>query len=415
LIAGAFMQKRINGQHFQDGSLHKPSQRPGDRPRHRVVHLVWLHSAWFGYVASLLLVGAVLLVERIDQFFPSAPIFIGAPFGLVSILVGLIWGLGPALFSIAIGVLVIVEFLSPGLMTPDVGRDTLIVGPFVFLQIVAVATVIRFEAARRRILADQQVIQAYARELEAANQRLVQVNEQLERANYLKDYVITRSSHELRTPVTTILGRTQLVLSRLNRSGETPENWSALRKHLEIVAVQAQRLRALIDDLFDLSSVRSGEVPLRLAPCDIGSLCREVIEDQQALSGRSIELELPAACLLLQADEKHLTQVLVNLVNNAVKYSPEHSTIHVCVRVEDAYVIFQVQNEGTVLSPTQLEQLFKPFYRTLDAETSPVKGWGLGLSISKEIVERHGGQIWAESSEERGITFFVRLPLQANV
>lgn len=407
------MEKRISGQRLQEGPLRESSQRPGDRAQHRVVSLSWLHSAWFGYLASLLLVGVVLLVEKIVQLFLSTPLFTSAPFALESVLVGLIWGLGPALFSIAIGLFVYLEFLSPGLMTPNVGRDALMIAPFIFLQTVAVATAIQFEGARRRILADQQVIQAYARELEAANQRLVQVNEQLERANYLKDYVITRSSHELRTPITTILGRTQLILSRLNRSGETPENWSALRKHLQIVVVQAQRLRALIDDLFDLSSVRSGEVPLRLAPCDIGSLCRAVIEDEQALSDRSIELELPAACLLLQADEKRLTQVLVNLVNNAVKYSPEHTVIHARVRAEDAHVIFQVRNEGTVLSPTQLEDLFKPFYRTLDAETSPVKGWGLGLSISKEIVERHGGQIWAESSEGKGITFFVRLPLQA--
>jgi len=403
----------MSGQRLQEGPLHEPAQRPGDRVQYLAMPFSWMRSAWFGYVASLLLVGVMLLLERIDQFFPSAPIFIGAPFGLISILVGLIWGLGPALFSIAIGVLVIVEILSPGLLTPNVGRDTIIVGPFVFLQIVAVATVIRFEATRRRILADQQMIREYARELEAANQRLVQANEQLERANYLKDYVIMRSSHELRTPITTILGRTQLVLSRLNRSGETPDYWSALRKHLETIVVQAQRLRALIDDLFDLSSVRSGEVPLRLAACDIGSLCRAVIEDEQALSERSIELELPAACLLLQADEKRLTQVLVNLVNNAVKYSPAQSVIHVRVHAEEAHMIFQVHNESTAFSPTQLEDLFKPFYRTLDAETSPVKGWGLGLSISKDIVERHGGQIWAESSEGIGITFYVKLPLQA--
>jgi signal transduction histidine kinase len=407
------MQTRMSDQGPQEGPLHEPAQRPGDRPQHQIVHLSWLRSAWFGYVASLLLVGAMLPLDNIVDYFSPSPIFDSAPFGLVSVLVALIWGFGPALFTIAMGLIAIVELISPGLMTFNIGKDIAMLAPFGVLQIVAVAIAIQFEVARRRILADQQVIQAYARELEAANQRLVQVNEQLERANYLKDYVITRSSHELRTPITTILGRTQLILSRLNRSGETSENWSALRKHLEIVVVQAQRLRALIDDLFDLSSVRSGEVPLRLAPCDFGSLCRAVIEDEQALSDRSLELELPAACLLLQADEKRLTQVLVNLVDNAVKYSPEHSVIHARVSAAEAHVIFQVQNEGTVLSPTQLEQLFKPFYRTLDAETSPVKGWGLGLSISKEIVERHGGQIWAESSVERGITFFVRLPLQA--
>src|SRR5713226_567457 len=405
------MQTGMSDQRPQKGPLHEAVQRPGDRPQHRVVHLAWLHSAWFGYIASLLLVGVVLLVEKIVQLFLSTPLFTSAPFALVSVLVGLIWGLGPALFSIAIGLFVYLEFLSPGLMTPNVGRDALMVAPFIFLQTVAVATAIQFEVARRRILADQQVIQAYARELEAANQRLVQVNEQLERANYLKDYVILRSSHELRTPITTILGRTQLILSRLNRSGETPENWSALRQYLEIVEVHAQNLRILIDDLFDLSSVHSGQYPLRLTQCDLGSLCRVDIEDQQAFSDRSIELELLSDSLLIQADDKRLVQVLVNLVNNAVKYSSENTTIHVRVRLEHTHVILEVHNESTALSQEQLEQIFEPFYRTLDAENSPVKGWGLGLAISKEIVERHGGQIWAESSEGKGITFFVKLPI----
>jgi signal transduction histidine kinase len=312
------MQTRMSDQGPQEGPLHEPAQRPGDRPQHQIVHLSWLRSAWFGYVASLLLVGAMLPLDNIVDYFSPSPIFDSAPFGLVSVLVALIWGFGPALFTIAMGLIAIVELISPGLMMSNIGKDIAMLAPFGVLQIVAVAIAIQFEGARRRILADQQVIQEYARELEAANQRLVQVNEQLERANYLKDYVITRSSHELRTPITTILGRTQLILSRLNRSGETSENWSALRKHLEIVVVQAQRLRALIDDLFDLSSVRSGEVPLRLAPCDFGSLCRAVIEDEQALSDRSLELELPAACLLLQADEKRLTQVLVNLVQTII-------------------------------------------------------------------------------------------------
>ena len=101
----------------------------------------------------------------------------------------------------------------------------------------------------------------------------------------------------------------------------------------------------------------------------------------------------------------------MNLVNNAVKYSPDNTTIRVRVRPEHAHLILEIHNEGTALSPVQLEQIFEPFYRTLDAESSPMKGWGLGLSISKEIVERHRGQIWAESAEGKGITFFVKLPI----
>ena len=211
--------------------------------------------------------------------------------------------------------------------------------------------------------------------------------------------------------MTMILGQTQMSLRRMNRSGETSENWSALRQYLEIVEAQALNLRMLIDELFDLSSVRAGQFPLRLTRCDLGSLCCGVIKDQQAFSDRSIELELPSEPLLLQADEKRLVQVLVNLVNNAIKYSPENTTIHVRVHPEHVHLILEVHNEGTALSPVQLEQIFEPFYRTPDAENSPIKGWGLGLAISKEIVERHGGQIWAESSEGKGITFFVKLPI----
>jgi signal transduction histidine kinase len=353
----------------------------------------------------------MVLLEKMDRLIPSSHLFVGTPFALVSVLVALLWGLRPALFAIAVGLVAIVEFVSPGLLTPNIGRDCFMVAPFVALQLVAVGVAIRFEVARRRILVAQQRTQAYAQELEAANQRLVQVNEQLESANYLKDYVILRSSHELRTPMTMILGQTQMALRRLNRSGETSENWSALRQYLGIVEAHALNLRMLIDDLFDLSSVRAGQFPLRLTQCDLGSLCRDVIKDQQAFSDRSIELELHCEPLLLQADDRRLVQVLVNLVHNAIKYSPENTTIHVRVHPEHAHLILEVHNEGTALSPVQLEQIFEPFYRTPDAENSSIKGWGLGLAISKEIVERHKGQIWAESAEGKGITFFVKLPM----
>jgi len=400
------MQTRMSDQRPQKRSLQERSQHP-------VVLLSWLRSAWFGYIAGLLLVGAMAFSDKLyDYISSSISMFDAAPFGLVSIVVALLWGLRPALFAIVIGLVAIAIFITPpGLLTSNIGWDIAIFAPFVAMQLVAVGVAFRFEAARRRVLAAQQRTQTYAQELEAANQRLVQANEQLERANYLKDYVVLRSSHELRTPLTMILGQTQMALRRLNRSGETTENWSALRQHLGIVEAHALNLRILINDLFDLSSVRAGQFPLRLTQCDLGSLCRDVIKDQQACSDRSIELDLPSEPLLLQADEKRLVQVLVNLVNNAVKYSPENTTIRVRVRPEHAHVILQVHNEGTALSPVQLERIFEPFYRTLDAESSPTKGWGLGLTISKEIVERHKGQIWAESAEGKGIMFFVRLPL----
>ncbi|HEX6478834.1 MAG TPA: HAMP domain-containing sensor histidine kinase [Ktedonobacteraceae bacterium] len=398
------MQTRTSGQRPQKGSLQEYPQR-------LVTRFSWVRSAWFGCVVGFLLVGAMIPLDKMYDSASSTSIFDAAPYGLISALVALIWGRRPALFTVALGLIAIAIFVAPGLLTSNIERDIAIFVPFVVLQVVVVATAMRFEAARQRIHAAQQETQAHAKELEVANQRLVQTNEQLERANYLKDYVILRSAHELRTPTTTILGRAQLALHRLNRSGETPENWSALRQYFEIIEAHAQNLRVLIEELFDLSSVRTGRYPLRLTECDLGRLCRDVIQDQQAVSARSIELELPSEPLLLQADDKRLTQVLVNLVNNAVKYSSEQSAIQVRVHPEQAHVILQVHNEGTALSQAQLEHIFEPFYRTLDAENSPIKGLGLGLAISQEIVDRHGGQIWAESSEGKGITFFVKLPI----
>src|SRR5260370_36981204 len=235
------MQTRMSDQRPQKRSLREHAQHP-------VVLLSWLRSAWFGYVAGLLLVGAMSFFDKLYNYISSSiSMFDAAPFGLVSIVVALLWGLRPALFAIVIGLVALVKFLTPpGLLSSNIGGDIASFAPFVAMQLVAVGVAFRFEAARRRTLAAQQRTQTYAQELEAANQRLVQANEQLERANYLKDYVVLRSSHELRTPMTMILRQTQMALRRLNRSGETSENWSALRQYLGIVEAHALNLRILI-------------------------------------------------------------------------------------------------------------------------------------------------------------------------
>ncbi len=240
---------------------------------------------------------------------------------------------------------------------------------------------------------------------------MIQANTQLERAHLLKDYVLTRAAHELRTPLTTILGRTQLLASRLEKTGETPENWAALQSYVPMMETRARHLRALIERLLDLSRAQSRVIPLQRRPCDLGKLCGEVVEDQRVLSGRVIELELPASAVVLRADSQLLTQVLTNILSNAVKYSPEPSSIQVRLCAEETQAMLHVSNECLAPSPKQLTQLFEPFYRTPEVEYSPIPGWGLGLTISKEIIEQHGGQIWAESSGEKRITFFVRFPL----
>lgn len=371
-----------------------PSQRAKGEPHRIRERYPWLFSHISGYIAAFLLVSLLFFLEKIDERIPQVSLFIGAPFALLAILIALVWGTGPALIALGLGLIVVLNFVPSEVLSADLVRDIIILAPFLLLQVVAIVTVIR---------------------LEHSHKELQQSRQQLEQANAQKDYVLTRAAHEFRTPLTTILGRTQLLLSRIERSGETHENWAATWKYLKVVEVRALRLRALIDSLFDLSHSRMEDIASQFSLCDLGDLCREIIENQQTLSGRQIELEFPTYPILLQADEKRLAQVLTNLLNNALQYSPAHTAVHVRVHAESDSVTLRVQNEGVALATEQLDRLFEPFYRVPSVEYSSIPGWGLGLTISKEIVERHGGKIWVEASSVGSITFFVNLPLPKEV
>lgn len=163
--------------------------------------------------------------------------------------------------------------------------------------------------------------------------------------------------------------------------------------------------------LLELSSLQAMNLPLRLTECDLQDLCYEIVDDQRALSGRHFDLEITPHPLILQADCVRISQVITNLVTNAVKYSPEDSVIRVQIGQEQSSVILQVHNDAPAIPQEEQASIFEPFYRLANAQSSSKKGSGLGLSIAKDIVERHGGQIWVESSEGKGTTFFVQLPL----
>lgn len=346
----------------------------------------------------------MLGVERLDPYIPQVPLFAGAPFGLIAILVALIWGIGPALAALAFGLVVLTTIVEPGLFTEDVLRDTLIITPFLLLEGVAIAAVLRLERERRAVFQTH-------RALEREHEQVLQSHQQLERANALKDYVLTRAAHELRTPLTTILGRTQLLASRLEKSGETPENWAAVEKYVGVVEVRALHLRALIDSLFELSRVHNEELPVPLPLCDLKSLCKNVVEELQTQTGRTIRLDFPPDAITAPADEKRFSQALTNVLDNALKFSDANAPIDVRVSSDSTSVTLHIHNECPPLDQAQLEQFFLPFYRVPTVEYSAIPGWGLGLTISKEIVERHKGQIWAESSDN-GLSIFIKLPLQ---
>ncbi|GCE26432.1 hypothetical protein KDA_19160 [Dictyobacter alpinus] len=342
--------------------------------------------------------------------------FIGAQFFIVTAFIGLFWGLGPALFSVLLGIFALQYFIIPptNSLTVFNWRDELSFIPFLLAQLVVVSLIVLRERMRQHLQVAEQDARTRVEELAASNQALAESNAKLAQLDQLKDRFIAQASHELKTPITTIRGQVQVASRQLSKQKELPDSLAALPTQLDKVEKQTRRLHALLDDLLDLSSLHSGSIPLRRSSCDIGQLCHNVVEDQAALTGRHIKLNLPTSPLTLYMDGERIAQVMANLITNAIKYSPEGTEIQVNARQEQANLLLQVHNLGPGIPQEQQAEIFEPFYRTPGARSSTTRGWGLGLAISKEIVERHGGHMWVESAEGTGTTFFVSLPIQSD-
>jgi signal transduction histidine kinase len=238
---------------------------------------------------------------------------------------------------------------------------------------------------------------------------------ELEQADQIKDQFLSMASHELKTPLTVMRVQVQFDLHRLAKQKELSPEVAPLKETLEQVDRQTHDLQGLVNDFLDLSILRKERMPLRLGRCDLTTKCRVVIEKQQAISSRSIVLQAPSTPIILNADCERIGQVVINLVTNALKYSLEGSTVLISISQSDTGVTIQVHNDGQPIPTQQQKRIFEPYYRTPNARSSQEKGWGLGLAISKEIVEQHQGRIWVESLNERGTTFFVQLPLKASL
>jgi signal transduction histidine kinase len=366
----------------------------------------WRHPL-VGSLFSVPLVGLAIFLVLLEKMFIYDFYFPGAPLILAIVLVALIWGTGPALFSVLLSTLALDYFYIPpsGLFNLVQWPGMVQILPFFLAGIVIAIISGQREIARRRALFAEQEIQIHADELEQANQ-------ELEEANRLKDQFLSMASHELKTPITTIRGQAQVMLRRLSKQKELPGQFSEVRTTLERIDEQTYRLTTLVDDLLDLSSMRSGKIELRWSTCDVREICARVVEDQRLLSTRAIELEVPPTPVILQADNERLGQVVTNLVSNALKYSPDESSVQVSVHQRDKVAVIEVRDSGQGIPKEEQKHIFETFYRSSDAQTARKSGWGLGLAICKDIVDRHKGCIWCESRVGEGSTFFVELPLK---
>jgi PAS domain S-box-containing protein len=224
----------------------------------------------------------------------------------------------------------------------------------------------------------------------------------------LKSEFVSLVSHELRTPLTSIKGYVDLLLA--DEVGELrPEQ----REFLEIVRQNSDRLIALIEDLLDISRVESGQIALRCTAMDISRVIGEVAASfrPQVLGKKQrLLVRVPEGLPAVWGDTERVTQILTNLVSNAHKYTPAGGRITVAVRPEDGRVRIDVRDTGIGLSASEQAQLFTRFFRAKNRTTQEVGGTGLGLVITRSLVERHGGYISVASELGNGSTFTVTLP-----
>jgi PAS domain S-box-containing protein len=233
----------------------------------------------------------------------------------------------------------------------------------------------------------------------------------LKELDKMKSDFVSNVSHELRTPLTAIKGSVDNMLDGLTGS----LNEKQLR-YLNRIKSNTDRLSRLINDLLDLSRIESGRVEVRQTTLPLTALTEEVAEHMRALAAEKlIRIEVPSSdpSVTVWADRDKVTQVLMNLIGNAVKFTPQDGKITVALEKNgNDYIQISVADTGPGILPEEQNKIFSKFYQVANIDKQKPKGSGLGLAISKALVEMHGGKIWMDSEVGRGSTFYFTLPAQ---
>jgi two-component system, OmpR family, phosphate regulon sensor histidine kinase PhoR len=231
---------------------------------------------------------------------------------------------------------------------------------------------------------------------------------ELRRLQRIRAEFIDNLSHELRTPLTTI----SLLAETAARDAETAS--PRLRDRISKIEVETGHLNQMVNELLDLTRIESGTAQLMLDDVDLVRLARATAERLRLFAERQglrIELDLPDRVSPVRGDEDRLGQVLVNLLHNAVKFSPNGGAIVVGLREEDGHVRVWVKDPGVGVPKADLARIFERFYKVDRARVRGRGGTGLGLSIARHVIDAHGGRIWVESEEGAGSTFIFTVPL----
>jgi len=295
----------------------------------------------------------------------------------------------------------------------DLAIRALRVGAYDFIQkpidrdyfITSLQHAISTRQMRRQIAEQQQALEQYTRELE---QVVAERTHELVEANAAKDVFMSMVSHELKTPLTTLKGITQMLTRRVERGDQVE------LKNLSLLESSVRRMELLVNDLLNTSLIETGMFSMHPQPEDLIAAIQEILTEHREAMGSTLHIEVPVSALEVEMDRERIGQVILNLLSNARKYSPPGAPITVKIENQDQHAVISIKDHGVGIPEGKLAHIFERFYRVpeIDVQTGSSSGVGLGLYIAQKIIERHAGRITAISSPGEGSTFVIYLPLK---
>lgn len=248
------------------------------------------------------------------------------------------------------------------------------------------------------------------KQLQQANIELEAANNELQQSSETKTQILSTVTHELKTPLTSIVGYVDMMLVQKDKVGSLNERQ---QRYLQRVSANSKRLKTLIDDLLDISRIEAGSLNLKLEEFDVRPEIAEVLQAIHPLvdeKGIQVLVKVPDVFCRVTADRFRFNQVITNLVSNACKYSPQGTTVTITAKETEGLVQLSVSDTGFGISETDQSQLFTKFFRADNTSTRQVSGSGLGLYICKHLIEQMGGELWVHSQEGKGSTFSFTSP-----